>query len=517
MNFAQFLEVSALKYPDKTALVVGKRRLTYGEMDRRARHLAGALHGMGYRAGDRVAIAACNCLEYPEIVYACARLGLVSVMLNWRLTTTELVRLIERNDPKLLFLALGHPAREQELTAALDGRLPVYRLGASEGKGTYRALLEEHPCPPLLRVPEDHILMHIHTSGTTGLPKPVLYTHGSFSKQVLTYLYHTGVDAKTIYQQITQMFHAACVAMFGCLAIGATVIALDHFDINEYLATIQREHTTRLGLIPSILRQIVSCPELDRYDVSSVRDIAYSTAPMPPSLIQQAMKVLPCRYHTSYGMTEMGPIVTAMGPEEHQQERLLSSVGRPIVGCDVRILSPEGRECMPHESGEIYTRGFGMMKGYLDMKSETEWVLQDGWFRTGDIGCLDEDGYLYLKGRKDNMIITGGENVYPTEIQNIIQATCGEVSEAVVYGVPDDRWGEAVVASIILAPGQTITEEEVRARCRKHLAGYCIPKKFFIETSLPRNQVGKVQIKELIKRHSQMGDSSPVTGVGETV
>lgn len=504
MNFVQFLETSALRYPDKTAMVMKERRLTYRELEDRVRRLSGALSAMGYRPGDRIALAACNCLEYPEIVFACARLGVAAVLLNWRLPSRELVRLLEHNRAQGVILKLADPERERGLCDELGGRIPVFHLDGTSGGRSYEELLAGEPSSgPAACLTEDHILMHLHTSGTTGSPKPVLYSHGSFSKQVLAYLYHMEMTASAVCQQMTQMFHSACVAMFGCLAAGATVIALDRFHMEEYLSTIERERSTRLALIPSILRQIVAYPRLSDYDLSCVKEVAYSTAPMPPKLIQAAMKVLPCRYYTTYGMTEMGPIVTAMGAAEHRREELLSYVGKPIIGCDVKIVAKDGSICPPGTTGEIAVRGFGMMRGYLDMERETRAAIRDGWFYTGDLGCLSEDGYLRLRGRRNHMIITGGENVYPCEVQNALQAVCDEISEIAVYGVPDDRWGEAVVASVVLSPGADVDEEELRRRCRSRLAGYQIPKRIFIESDLPRNQVGKVLIKVLVDRYAQ--------------
>lgn len=503
MNFAQFLETSSRRYPEKTALIVGPRRLSYQQLNERTRRLASVLSAMGFGSGDRIALAACNCLEYPEIVFACAWLGSTAVLLNWRLNTADLLRLIQRNQAKAIILGLNNPDKEHELSEALRGSLPVFHLRPGAGSRPYDDLLAEEAAPlPPACLPEDHVLMHLHTSGTTGVPKPVLYTHGNFSKEVLTYLYQLEVTAETVYQQMTQMFHSACIGMFGCLAIGATVIALDHFDMEEYLAAIQRERTTRLALTPSILRQIVTDARLREYDLSSLQEIAYSMAPMPPKLIQMAMEALPCKYYTTYGMTEMGPIVTAMRVQEHDQGRMFS-VGTPIIGCDVRIAAPDGTPCAAGESGEIVVRGFGMAKGYLDMPEETAAAMQNGWFYTSDVGYLDAEGYLYLQGRKSNMIITGGENVYPAEVENAIHALFEEVREVAVYGVPDDTWGESVIASVVLNPGASLTEAEIRHRCRERLAGYQVPKRVLIESQLPRNQVGKVLIKSLVDCYFQ--------------
>lgn len=504
MNFVQFLETSALRYPDKTALVMKDRRLTYRQLQDRVLRLSAGLASMGYGAGDRIALAACNCLEYPEIVFACAHLGAATVLLNWRLPPKDLRKLLEHNEARAVIVKLADWDRGRTLEEMLGGRIPVFCLEPNAGGRSYEELLQGAPSTaPAASLPEDQPLMHLHTSGTTGFPKPVLYTHGSFSKQILAYLYHMEMTADAVCQQMTQMFHSACVAMFGGLAAGATIVALDRFQMEEYLSTIQRERSTRLALIPSILRQIVTYPRLGDYDLSSVKEIAYSTAPMPPKLIHMAMKVLPCKYYTTYGMTEMGPIVTAMGAAEHQREELLNSVGRPIIGCDVKIVAKDGSLCPTGTVGEIAVRGFGMMKGYLGMEQETRNVIRDGWFYTSDLGYLDAGGYLYLRGRKNHMIITGGENVYPSEVQNALQAVCSEISESVVYGVPDDRWGEAVIASVVLAPGADIGEAELRERCRSRLAGYQVPKRIFIESSLPRNQVGKVLIGALVEQYKQ--------------
>ncbi len=507
MNFMQFLETSFVRHPDKTAIIVGERRLTYAAMCERVYRLSDTLSNMGIVRGDRIAIAACNCLEYPEIVFACAHLGVIAVMMNWRMPVETLQKLFVLNEVRAAILCLKDPEKEAALEAACSP-MPVFRINAASGGRSYEELLQGNPRPQQsVSVQQDEILMHIHTSGTTGLPKPVMYSHGGFMGEVLVYINQLEISVDTVYQQMTQMFHSACIGMFSCLAKGATVIALDHFDPGMYLDTIRKERPTRLALIPSILQQILNYPQLDEYDLCSVREIAYSAAPMPPRLIESAMRVIDCKYYTTYGMTEMGPIVTALGPAEHQRKHLLKSVGRPIPGCEVQIVSEDGRLCAPGETGEICARGYSLMKGYFHMPEETAKAIREGWLHTGDLGYLDEEGYLYLQGRKGNMIITGGENVYPIEVQNALTACSEDVTEAVAYGVQDEKWGEAVIASVILRPGSKLTEKALRELCRKYLADYQVPKRILIEESLPRNQVGKVLIRTLIERFSSSGMS----------
>ena len=266
-------------------------------------------------------------------------------------------------------------------------------------------------------------------------------------------------------------------------------------------ASIEKHHVTRLSAIPTVLTALLNQPDFDRYDLSSIHTISYSTCPMPPELIKRALKHFNCGFQQSYGMTEMGSIVTMLTEEEHIKDnmRYLNSVGRPIEDHKVKIIADDGSECAPGETGEIVVTGPGMMKDYYKMPDETKEVMVDGWYHTRDMGYLDENGYLYISGRKSDMIISGGENIFPLEVENVLRMR-EDIAEVCVLGVPDDYWGESVQAVVVLRPGSKLTPEEIRTFCRGKIAGYKIPKKVYIWEELPKNTTGKVCKAEVLKK-----------------
>lgn len=273
------------------------------------------------------------------------------------------------------------------------------------------------------------------------------------------------------------------------------------FSPQEYLKSIEKNQVTRLSAISTVLTALLNQSNIDSYDLSSIRTISYSTCPMPPELIKRALKYFNCGFQQSYGMTEMGSIVTMLTEEEHLKDnmRYLNSVGRPIEGHKVKILADDGSDCAPGETGEIVVTGPGMMKDYYKMPDKTKEVMVDGWYHTRDMGYLDESGYLYISGRKSDMIISGGENIFPLEVENVLR-TNEEIVEVSVLGVPDEYWGESVQAVVVLRLDSKLTPEEICTFCRGKIAGYKIPKKVYIWKKLPKNTTDKVCKIEVLKK-----------------
>lgn len=521
----------ARRDPDKVAVICDGSRRTYGELEQRICSLAGALGGLGLSRGSHAAILLPNCMEYLEIEFACARMGIVVIKINWRLSSRELRELLAFNDAKVVFTRRDLPGTGWETDSGLgQGVCPADMAGETQpalrrefrlvdvtgeeygamtrdgargderdgtcdrGDGRGR---EPEACP-------DRVLMHLHTSGTTGTPKCVVYSHIRFLAELDLCRKALGFTRDTVFQVMSQMYHAASIGPYTCLSLGGTLVISWRFQPLEYLRSIGRYRVTHLSAIPTVLRAILDEPELERCDLSSLKTVYYSTCPIPPGLIRQAREVLDCDFVQSYGMTEMGSIVTMLDGEDHKRagETRLHSAGRPLAGCQVRITEEDGRECGPGQTGEILLRGPGRMLGYYRMEEATRQALEGGWYHTGDMGWLDEEGYLYVTGRKNDMIISGGENIFPKEIEDVLEE-CPGVRESAVYGLPHEYWGEAVHASVIPRAGAHLTPEVLREFCRERLAGYKIPKSFDFCEEFPRNAAGKVLKRVLAQIRNQ--------------
>ena len=305
---------------------------------------------------------------------------------------------------------------------------------------------------------------HMHTSGTTGRPKCVVYSHARYLNQLESMLETLEFPDGQVYQYISQLFHSACTGAYLTLATGGKLIMIPNFTVSDYVESLVREKVRAIGVIPLILQGILDEMDRKNYDLSQLKVINYSTCPISPDLLRRALDRLNCRFYQSYGMT---------------------------LGAAVRIVRPDGSLCDAGEEGEICVRGQGMMLGYYQMPEKTADVIRDGWYFTHDVGYLDEDGYLYLRGRKDSLIISGGENIYPEEVIDVL-LKMPEIAEAAVYGMPDPKWGEHVKASIVCKPGRSLTVEQVQTFCRANMPSFRMPREVEFLPELPKNATGKV-------------------------
>lgn len=349
-------------------------------------------------------------------------------------------------------------------------------------------------------VEPDDILFHIHTSGTTGIPKCVMHSHKSFVSEMRSCRDVIGFSEHEVYQVMSQMFHVASIGPYVELMVGGTVVMFDRFEADRYLRSIEKYKVTRVSVIPTVLKLILQQMKIKEYCLDSVRVINYSACPIPPSVLKEAIAMLPhCEFIQSYGMTEMGSIVTVLGTEDHKRPECIQSVGRCIPGCELKIIGEDGRILPDGETGEICVKGPAMLKGYYKRPELYERYVPDGWLHTGDLGYKNGEGYLFLEGRKNHMIISGGENIYPKEIEDRIMELAEDVEEVAVFGVENEMWGEVPFACVVLQKQSRLTPDEIRAYLRDHLAHYKTPKQIEIVQSLPKNAVGKVVKSELQK------------------
>ena len=506
-GFGQIIDHSVAEYPDRTAIISGETRLTYRELGEQAARFALALERDGVGPGDPVAVISRNCAEFLVAEFAILKLGAVVVKINWRFSPDEIQYLFDLN--RIHHVVARYERKDWAHTVWLRNHdhIKFYLLNPDhDGRSPFEKALDRFPSAQGFTPREvdlDAPAFRVHTSGTTGKPKCVLHTHGRMLEELRSCLSVLAFGPGEVYQVVSQLFHISSVGSYMTLATGGTLVLMSRFEPTEYLESLEREKVTGVGIIPVVLKRLLEHPDLAKYDLSHLKFLNYSTCPMSPALLDEAMRKLSCDFYQPYGMTEMASILTVLSPEAHHISggKYLSSVGKPIPGAQIRIEAPDGSLCAPGETGEIVARGPGQMVGYYKADPELNArALRDGWYHTGDIGRLDEEGYLYVSGRKDDMIISGGENIYPKEIMDVIMALTGDVAEAAVYGVPDDDWGERVKASVVLLPGSTLTTEKLREYCKSYMPRYKVPKEIEFLEELPKNSTGKVLIQALKDR-----------------
>jgi len=501
----------AAERPDKVAFeTLDGHAVTFGDFDRRVNRLTHALQALGLKYGDRVAILSRNRPEYVE-VFGTSRSGLITVPLNWRLTAPELTRLIQHSQPRALFVDASH----RELVESLRSQLPSVEhfvlMGQShEGWSSYEDLVSSgtEAAPATGAAPHD-VLCLIYTSGTTGAPKGVAVTHAAaLGNGRMAASEMLGMTAQDHTMAVMPLFHAGGMwyHLFPSYATGCTTLILSEFEPGTVLRELQARRITNVHLVPTMIGALLAHPEAALADLRHVRLLFYAASSMPPDLLRRAMLAFPaCGFAQAYGSTE-GGVITVLGPADHRRardpegERLLLSCGRPFSGHDVRVVDHLDQVVAQGAVGEIEVRSPDLMQGYWLNDEATSAVLRDGWLKTGDLGYFDGEGYLYIVDRKNDMVVTGGENVYPNEVEGHLFAD-PDVLEAAVFGIPDPRWVEKVVAAVVLRPGAKADPEALIERLRLRLAHYKCPKAIFFTSSLPKSAVGKVLRKELRKQY----------------
>jgi len=491
--------------------------VTWAQHHDRACRVAQALRAEGVGVDDRVAFLDRNGLEYFEVLFGGAMSGAVNVAVNWRLAPTEMGAVIDDARAKVL---VAHQEFVPHL-AAMESGLPwvtrIVVLGdpkadADLGGGSdlarrvgYEDWLADHPGgDPGYEGGPDDVSMQLYTSGTTGLPKGVMLGNRNMEimlEQAATHAF--GVDEHTVSLVAMPLFHigGSGWALSGMSRGGISVILRD-MDPVELLRLVADERITHAFLVPAVLMALLATPAITETDMSSLDTIFYGASPIAEDVLVRCLEVFGCRFAQVYGMTETTGAIVLLAHEDHDprgpRRHLLRAAGKPLAGVELRIVDPDtGAAVPPGVVGELRTRsGFNML-GYWDKPGETASTIVDGgWLRTGDAGYLDEDGYVYLHDRIKDMVVSGGENVYPAEIENVLLAISG-VADAAVIGVPDDKWGETVKAVVVAAPGAELDPATIIAFCREHLAHYKCPTSVDFVPLLPRNPSGKILKREL--------------------
>lgn len=484
-------------YGGELATACGDRTLTWSQLAERSMRAAAWLRERGVGRGDHVIVLSDNRLEVSEIAFGLATLGAVMVPLSPIVAAEEIAYI--RHDAGVA-LGLATPGLE-ELAREAGGRwLTIGDAGYEGAVGTggwSEQPFHERPADPVLQ---------FYTSGTTGRPKGVLMSQAALLVHALNSVVSQGLNHDDVYLTCTPLTHAAGGTRIFTLGLeGIAHVILPRWRPDAFFAEVARRGVTTTVLVPSMLRDLVWDDGLDDADLSSLRLVVYGAAPTPPDIQLAALTRIPAGFLHSYGISEGCPALTVLTPAEHEQaladpnlRHLLRSVGRPVPGVRFRILDPTGRQKDTGEPGEIHVRNAKAMLGYFNRPEENDAVWRDGWMATGDAGYVDDAGYLYIVGRLKEMIISGGLNVYPAEVERVLLEHPA-VREVAVVGVPDPRWGETPAAFVVLA--DAVDDDELAAHCRSRLARYKLPSSFSRVDELPRTETGKVlkaRLAELI-------------------
>lgn len=503
----QPLKRAASLFRNRTATVEGETRRTWGELLDRVARVAGGLRATGLETGDRVAILSYNSAAYFELHFALPWAGAVMMPINTRLAAAEIEFQIRDAGPNVLFI-------EQEFLPMLDqmsdlaGTFRKIIVMDGDGPDGYEAFLADAaPCADMC--PGGSSLAGLfYTGGSTGRPKGVMLSHDNLLQNAVSTLIGVGYAADSVYLHAAPMFHLTDgMSTYSLTMAGGTHVFIPRFDAVNVLRTVEAQSVTNVCLVPTMIEMLVREAESGSYDVSSLRQFQFGSSPMPEATLVRALRVWPdMAFLHGWGMTELSPIGTMLPPDLRDPKvagKRLKSVGYPAPNEEIRIVDEDGNDVAEGQVGQIIVRGPMVMLGYWNMPEATAETIRDGWMHTGDAGWRDEEGLLYIADRIKDMIISGGENVYSTEVESVIGLFPG-VREAAVFGLPHEKWGEVVSAAVRPEEGVEIDLDALKAFLRERIAGYKIPRKVFIrQDPLPLTTAGKLSKKDLRAEYAE--------------
>ncbi len=514
-SYADILRQHAAERPDASALTFGVDSWSFAQLHAGSARAGQALRAAGVQPGDRVALLTKNRAECFELMFACSMVGAVMAGLNWRLSAREIAAIVADAAPRVLLVADEEEPLLRELAPEVAASIRIVRLDRDYAAWRDAAPAEDpgHAGAP------DEVALLLYTSGTTGLPKGVMITNeGMAYTQRLGEAWGMGPDSVNLVAM--PMFHiGGCGYGTSTMTRGGHTVLLREVNPAVIVDCIARHRVTHTFLVPTVVQSLLAVEGVGQADLSSLQLLMYGAAPMGDVLLRRAMDMLRCRFIQAYGMTETAGTVAVLPPEDHEPEgpraRLLNSVGRAYPWVDLRVVDPTTLDDAPAgQVGELWIRSRMVMKGYWNQPGETAKALvtQEGdggpWLRTGDAAFLDDQGYIFLFDRFKDMIISGGENIYPAEIENVLNGHPA-VREVAVIGVPHPRWGETPRAVVVLRVGQQATAEELIAYTRERLAHYKCPTSVVFADTLPRNASGKLLKRELRRLQPDAGEGAP--------
>jgi acyl-CoA synthetase (AMP-forming)/AMP-acid ligase II len=487
------------QWPDRIALRYGESSWTWKQLGDRVRRNASAQRQAGLQPGDRVAFLDKNSAACLETTLACGLGGTVNTVVNFRLALTELTYVINDSTARILFV--GHDQREavEQIRSDLTTIERVIVVGGPDDGYEFFVASADAVAPAHCAKPDD-CFVQLYTSGTTGFPKGAMLTHRSLLANAAGVVNSCNFVEDSVNMIAMPLFHVSGTSWaLAAMTVGAQTIVVRDVVPEQILAQFGHDRVTHAFFVPAVYGFFLETPGVAKYDFSSLRCLGYGGSPMPSALLRRALEVFSVDFYQVYGMTEASGAFSILGPAEHRDTthpRRLISAGRAVPGVEIRIVDPAGRDVPDGEIGEFVVRGDQIMAGYWRRPADTASTIVDGWLHTGDAGRRDSDGYLYIEDRIKDMIISGGENVYPAEVERVLSAY-PDIGEIAVIGVPDEKWGEAVKAVVAPLPGASIDEGKFLAYARENLAGYKRPKSVDVVAALPRNATGKILKREL--------------------
>ena len=501
---ADILRRHARERPDQMAMLFEGRETTYRELDRRASRVANALHREGLGPGSRFAVLDKNSDSFYELLFGAARANCVLVPVNWRLAGPEIAYVLKDAGAALLFVGADFAELIEGLRDQLTDVHKIISLADERaGAETYTAW-RDGASQDELNVPvgSEDVVVQMYTSGTTGHPKGAQLTNANLTSEVTIGADEVGIWGEDDVALVAMpQFHIAGT-IWGVIAlcVGAKAVIMRDVDPVAILDSFEADRITKAFFVPAVLLFLLQVPGCAERDFSTLDLICYGGSPMPTDLLRRAMPVFGCGFGHVYGLTEVCGAITNLSPADHRDpsgDRLLSC-GKALSNCEIRVVEAGGAPVPAGEIGEIVCRGPTVMKGYWNLPEATTEALRGGWFHTGDAGYLDGEGYIYIYDRVKDLIVSGGENIYPAEVENAL-ADHPAVADVAVIGVPDERWGEAVKAVVVKMPDTEISAEELIAFARNHIAGYKLPRSVDFIDVLPRNPAAKILKRELRK------------------
>ncbi len=519
MVLTEVLGKAVRLYPDKRAIVCGDTAWTYSEFGERVNRLSQALLSLGIGKGDRVGILHRNCHRYLECYYGVMQIGAILVPINYRLSPSDWLDMIKDSGARLL---VGDSVFRERIESVADSVSEICEIiwadggditkAAQRSGASYEGLLDSArpDPPPAVDIDGEDIAQIYYTSGTTGRGKGVVLSHRNVYAHALGTIAEFKLSDADVWVHAAPLFHLADGwATWSITWVGGVHVLVPEFREQAVLEAMETEGVTITNMIPTMLNALVNHPEVGRYDYSSLRLLLSGGAPIAEKLVQRIMETFGCDYAQTYGMTETSPYLTVSILKDHllelseeEQMRFRASTGREFITVELRVVNEAGEDVKPDgkEVGEIIVRGDSVTRGYWNLPQVTEEAFEDGWLYTGDMAVMDEEGYVKIVDRKRDMIITGGENVYSVEVENVLYSHPA-ILEAAVIGVPDEKWGEAVKAIVVLREGEEASEEEIIHFCKTGMAHFKAPKSVDFVPELPKTGSGKIAKSVLREDH----------------